>query len=129
MGLLEGEEQPPAPRALFNIPEMLGDALVGCVGRKRNGARAEQGSIAMPTSTGAVGMNPAAGWGWGGQAGRGQGGDRCSFLLARLGMLLLSLGKPGMASSPYLPELPSLGLFPGLSSPSPNPAAHPAAPA
>lgn len=67
----------------------------------------------MPASTGAVGMNPAAGWGWGGQAERGQGGYRCSFLLARLGMLLLSLGKPGMASSPSLPKLPSLG-FPHL---------------
>lgn len=63
MGLPEGEEQPPAPRAPFNLAEMPGDALVGRVGRDRNDARAEQGSVAVPTGTGAVGMNPAVGWG------------------------------------------------------------------
>lgn len=110
MGLLEGEEQPPAPRALFNHPEMLRDALAGHADREQNGTRAEQGSVAVPASTGAVRMNPAAGWGWRDQAGRAQGGDRCSFLFACLGTLLLSLGKPGLTSSPSLPQL----LFPGL---------------
>jgi len=47
---------------------MLGDVLAGRAGREQNGTRAEQGSVAVPVSTGAAGTNPAASWGWGGQA-------------------------------------------------------------
>lgn len=68
-------------RSRFNHPEMLRDALAGHADREQNGTRAEQGSVAVPPGTGAVRMNPAAGWGWRDQAGRGQGRDRCSLCL------------------------------------------------
>lgn len=98
--MLEGEEQAPAPRAAFILPEPLGDALTGCAGVKGDGSRAKQGSRA-------AGAIPGSVWGWGGQAGWGKGEDG-SFLLVRLSSLLLNLGNP---SSPSLPQLP-LGKIP-----------------
>lgn len=128
MGVLEGEEQPPAPRAPFILPELLRDALTGCAGAKRDGTRAKQGIRAVPAGTKAGGRSQCLS----GARVAKLDGDRNSFLLARLSMLLLNLGKPSTGLQPFSAQIAfgqnPLGLFLGLCPPSPNPEAPLAAP-
>lgn len=62
MGVLQGEEQPPAPTAPFTLPEPLGDALTGCAGVKRDGTGAKPGTRAVPAGTRAGRAIPVPVW-------------------------------------------------------------------